>query len=55
MVNTVGSDFLCLVIESISINVRHILSGCGVVGGDSQIPQMCSCEVRAFNELFYYH
>jgi len=54
MVITVGSDFPCLVIKSVSIKVRHIPSGCGVVGV-SQIPQMCSCEARAYNMLFYYH
>ena len=50
MVIAVGGDFLYLVIESFSINVRHIFGGRGVVGV-SQIPQMCSCEKRAFNMI----
>jgi hypothetical protein len=52
MVITVGGDSLCHVIKSVSINVRHIFSGYGVVGV-FHIPQMCSCEARAFNMLFF--
>jgi hypothetical protein len=50
MVIAVGGNFLCLVIKSVSVNVRHILSVCvcGVVS-ISHFPQMCSCETRAFN------
>lgn len=48
MVITAGGDSLRLVIKSVSINVRHILSGCGGVSV-SHIPQMCSCEARALN------
>jgi len=54
MVITVGSDFLCLGIKSVSIKVRHVPSGCGVVGV-SHIPQMYSCEARSYNMLLYYH
>ena len=39
-------------IKSVSIKVRYIPSGCGVVGV-SHIPQMCSCEARAYNMLFF--